>query len=212
MSYIEQRCISLNSTWHYTLNCTEIHSHCWWYNACHQETISTSPRQEEPTLLSMYSPLQASYSLIWGTPATLHCTVLRYTCNTALFCFEIHIHHCTVLYWGTPAALHYTVLRKTCNTELYCIKVHLQHCTLLYWGKTALYISIFRLFTLLDEVCTLLLIFHALTEKSRIRETKHYTTIHYITLHYTTLHYTTLHYTTLHYKLHYPALYCTALE
>ena len=117
MSYIEQRCISLNSTRHYTLNrlwknelhelravqlfkrflkfkisrnlrvffrqisipknseftkkwffpsltlkWTEIHCHCWWYNACHQETVSTSPRQEEPTLPSMDSPLQASYS------------------------------------------------------------------------------------------------------------------------------------------------------
>ena len=49
---------------------------------------------------------------IRGTAGTLHCTVLRYTYNTALYCTHVHLQHCTVLY----------------------LKVHMQHCTVLYWG------------------------------------------------------------------------------
>ena len=144
----------------------KVHSAYWCYITCHQETVSANPHQEDPTPpSSMDSPRQACYSpfyissqhwlylenivlptpcrlehcavLYWGTPTTLHYTVLRYTCNTALYCTEVHLQHCTVLYWGTLATLHCTVLRYSWNTALYCIEVHLQHCTVLYWGTPA---------------------------------------------------------------------------
>ena len=76
--------------------------------------------------------LQYCTALYRGTPVTLHCTVLRYTCKTAMYCTEGHLKHCTVLYLGTSATPHCTVLSYTCNTVLYCTEVHLQHCTVLY--------------------------------------------------------------------------------
>ena len=63
--------------------------------------------------------LQHCTVLYQTTPETLQHTVLRYTCNTALYCTEAHLQHYTVLW---------------CKTALYCTRVHLQHRTVLYWG------------------------------------------------------------------------------
>ena len=98
---------------------------------------------------------------IGGTPAILHCTVLRYTCNTALYCTEVHLQHLAVLYWGTPA--------------LYCT------CTVPY-------ISICRVFTLLPDPLRPL---ERTLPQRLFSTKLYYTVLHCTTLYYTVLHCTT---------------------
>ena len=82
---------------------------------------------------------------IRGTAGTLHCTVFRHTYNTALYCTQVHLQHCTVLYLGTPATLHCTVMRYTYNTALHWTVLRYTynnalHCTVFrYMYNTALY-------------------------------------------------------------------------